>query len=63
MKDRKKLEIHFTSTWMTLVYGYGNCAILIQSETFSWTPCPNHIRKVKITDSDIQSETTDSVAN
>jgi len=35
MKDRKKLEIHFTSTWMTLVYGYGNCAILIQSETFS----------------------------
>jgi len=47
------------------VYGYGNFAILIQSETFSSTPYPIHIRKYKIVDSDIQSksETAQSIAH
>jgi len=37
-----------------MVYGCGNFAILIQSETFSSTPYPIHIRKYKVMDSDIQ---------
>ena len=37
-----------------VVYAYGNFAILIQSETFSSTPYPIHIRKYEIMDSDIQ---------
>jgi len=36
--------------------GYGNFAILVQSETFSWTPYPIHIRKLKIMGSDISSK-------
>ena len=42
--------------FLTVVYGYGNFAILIQSDTFSSTPYPIHIRKLKIMDSDIQSK-------
>ena len=40
---------------VSVVYGYGNFAILIQSEAFSSTPYPIHIQKYKIMDSDIQS--------
>jgi len=40
-----------------VVYGYGIFAILIQSETFSWTPYPIKYRKWKTMDSDIQSKT------
>jgi len=49
----------------TVVYGYGNFAILIKSETFSSTPYPIHIRKYKSMDSDIQSksETAQSIAH
>jgi len=49
----------------SLVNGYGNFAILIQSEIFSSNPYPIHIRKHKIMDSDIQSksETAQSIAH
>ena len=46
---------------LAVVYVYGNFAILIQSEPSSLTPYPIHIPKLKIMDSDIQSETTHSV--
>jgi len=39
-----------------VVYGYGNFAFLIHSESFSLTPCPIDIRKFKIMYSDIQSK-------
>ena len=31
----------------SVVHGYGNFAVLIQYETFSWIPYPIHIRKFK----------------
>jgi len=48
-----------------VVYGYENFAILFQSENFSSTPYPIHIRQYKIMDSDIQSksETAQSIAH
>jgi len=48
-----------------VVYGYGNFAILIQSETIASTPYPIHIRKHKIIDSDIKSKskTAQSIAH
>jgi len=50
---------------VAVVYAYGDFAILIQSETFSSTSYPIHIRKYEITDSDIQSksETAQSIAH
>jgi len=53
------------SNWkVPVVYGYGNFAIQIQSETFSQTPYPIQIRKLKIMGSVIQfkSETAHSDA-
>jgi len=53
------------TTYDPVVYGYGNFAILIQSETLSSTPYPIHIRKYKIMDCDIQpkSEIAQSIAH
>jgi len=57
----KKSKIQFMHT----SDGYGNFAILIQSDTFSSTPYPIHIWKFKIVHSDIRtkSETAHSVVH
>jgi len=51
--------LHFSITLSRLPISgvrIGNFAILIQSETFSSTPYPIHIRNNEIMDSDIQSK-------
>ena len=42
--QRSEISLDTGHLWCSpVVYGYGNFAILIQSETFSWTPYPIHV--------------------